>query len=452
MEKNLTTGSVFKNIVFFSLPYLLSYFLQTLYGMADLFIIGQFEGTASTTAVSIGSQVMHLLTVMIVGLAMGSTVSIGQSVGANDKKRAAVHIGNTVTLFLSLSVVLTVVLVLLVHPIVNIMSTPTEAVSGTVAYLTICFIGIPFITAYNVISSIFRGLGDSKSPMYFIAVACVANIGLDYLFMGAMRMGPAGAALGTTLAQAISVVFALVVILRRESGISVDKSHFKPKKPVLGNILKIGVPIAVQDGLIQVAFVVITIIANRRGLTDAAAVGIVEKIISFVFLVPSSLLSTVSALGAQNIGAHKPERAVATLRYAICIAVGFGLIVSGLVQVVAEPVVGLFTSDSAVQMAGGQYFRGYIWDCIFAGIHFSFSGYFCACEKSVLSFLHNIIAIALVRLPGVYLTSKLFPTTLFPMGLATATGSLLSVIICVIAFAVLTRHGKQTQEGGLTHG
>lgn len=452
MEKNLTTGSVFKNIVFFSLPYLLSYFLQTLYGMADLFIIGQFEGTASTTAVSIGSQVMHMLTVMIVGLAMGSTVSIGQSVGANDKKRAAVHIGNTVTLFLSLSVVLTVVLVLLVHPIVNIMSTPTEAVSGTVAYLTICFIGIPFITAYNVISSIFRGLGDSKSPMYFIAVACVANIGLDYLFMGAMRMGPAGAALGTTLAQAISVVFALVVILRRESGISVDKSHFKPKKPVLGNILKIGVPIAVQDGLIQVAFVAITIIANRRGLTDAAAVGIVEKIISFVFLVPSSLLSTVSALGAQNNGAHKPERAVATLRYAICIAVGFGLIVSGLVQVVAEPVVGLFTSDSAVQMAGGQYFRGYIWDCIFAGIHFSFSGYFCACEKSILSFLHNIIAIALVRLPGVYLTSKLFPTTLFPMGLATATGSLLSVIICVIAFAVLTRHGKQTQEGGLTHG
>ena len=452
MEKNLTTGSVFKNIVFFSLPYLLSYFLQTLYGMADLFIIGQFEGTASTTAVSIGSQVMHMLTVMIVGLAMGSTVSIGQSVGANDKKRAAVHIGNTVTLFLALSVVLTVVLLLLVHPIVNIMSTPTQAVSGTAAYLTICFIGIPFITAYNIISSIFRGLGDSKSPMYFIAVACMANIGLDYLFMGALHMGPAGAALGTTLAQAVSVVFALVVILKRESGISVDRSHFKPKKPVMGNILKIGIPIAVQDGLIQVAFVIITIIANRRGLTDAAAVGIVEKIISFVFLVPSSLLSTVSALGAQNIGAHKPERAVATLRYAIFIAVGFGLIVSGLVQVVAEPVVGLFTSDSAVQVAGGQYFRGYIWDCIFAGIHFSFSGYFCACEKSILSFLHNIIAIALVRIPGVYLTSKLFPTTLFPMGLATATGSLLSVIICVIAFVVLTHRGKQTQEGGLAHG
>ena len=288
MERNLTTGSVFKNIVFFSLPYLLSYFLQTLYGMADLFIIGQFEGTASTTAVSIGSQVMHMLTVMIVGLAMGSTVSIGQSVGANDKKRAAVHIGNTVTLFLSLSIVLTVVLVLLVHPIVNIMSTPTEAVSGTVAYLTICFIGIPFITAYNIISSIFRGLGDSKSPMYFIAVACVANIGLDYLFIGAMRLGAAGAALGTTLAQAVSVGTALLVIGKRKTGIVMEKAHFKPKRPVLGNLLKIGVPIAVQDGLIQVAFLLITIIANRRGLIDAAAVGIVEKIIGFVFLVPSS--------------------------------------------------------------------------------------------------------------------------------------------------------------------
>ena len=197
------------------------------------------------------------------------------------------------------------------------------------------------------------------------------------------------------------------------------------------------------------AFLLITIIANRRGLIDAAAVGIVEKIIGFVFLVPSSLLAAVSALGAQNFGAHKPERAVATLRYAIFIALGFGFIVSGLVQLIAEPVVGLFTNDSAVQSAGGQYFRGYIWDCIFAGIHFSFSGYFCACEKSILSFLHNIIAIALVRIPGVYLTSKLFPTTLFPMGLATAAGSLLSVIICVIAFAVLSHREKQAQGGGM---
>ncbi len=452
MEKNLTTGSVFKNVILFSLPYLLSYFLQTLYGMADLFIIGQFEGVASTTAVSIGSQVMHMLTVMIVGLAMGTTVSIAQAIGANNRKLAAMNIGNTVALFMVVSVILIAILLILVHPIVSAMSTPVEAVDGTVAYLTICFIGIPFITAYNIISSIFRGMGDSKSPMYFIAVACAANIGLDYLFMGVFRLGPAGAALGTTVSQAISVVVSLVVILKRKS-IILKKADFKPCRLIMGKILKIGVPIAFQDGLIQVAFIIITIIANQRGLNDAAAVGIVEKVMSFLFLIPSSMLSTVSALGAQNIGAKKPERAIQTLRYAIMLTVGFGILASIAIQFIAEPIVALFTDQNTASGAevvrfGGQYLRGYIFDCIFAGIHFSFSGYFCACGKSGLSFLHNILAIALVRIPGVYLTSQMFPTTLFPMGLATAAGSLLSVMICIIAFAFIRRKNRQITLGG----
>ena len=452
MEKNLTTGSVFKNILFFSLPYLLSYFLQTLYGMADLFIIGQFEGVASTTAVSIGSQVMHMLTVMIVGLAMGSTVSIGQAVGAGDRKKAASGIGNTVTLFMCLSVVLTVALLVFVRPVVTIMSTPEAAVSGTIEYLTICFIGIPFITAYNIISSIFRGLGDSKSPMYFIAVACATNIALDYLFMGALHLGPSGAALGTTLSQAVSVIIALVVIRRHSGALAVKKSDFRPVRPVMAKLLRIGIPIAMQDGLIQIAFIIITVIANRRGLNDAAAVGIVEKIISFLFLVPSSMLSTVSALGAQNIGAGKPERAKLTLRYAACIAICFGACMVILMQFAAEPVVSLFTdsgqSDGAeVIRLGGQYMRGYVWDCIFAGVHFSFSGYFCACGRSGLSFLHNISAILLVRVPGVYLTSLFFPDSLFPMGLATSMGSLLSVIICVIAYTVILSGKKSSFSG-----
>ena len=452
MEKNLTTGSVFKNIIFFSLPYLLSYFLQTLYGMADLFIVGQFEGVASTTAVSIGSQVMHMLTVMIVGLAMGTTVSIGRAIGAGNRRRAAQAVGNTVTLFMAVSITLTAVLLLFVRSIVSAMSTPNEAVNGAAAYLTICFIGIPFITAYNIISSIFRGMGDSKSPMYFIAVACAANIGLDYLFMGVFRLGPAGAALGTTVSQAISVVVSLLVILKRKS-IVLEKADFKPRRPVMGKILKIGVPIALQDGLIQIAFIVITVIVNKRGLNDAAAVGIVEKIISFLFLIPSSMLSAVSALGAQNIGAGKPERAIRTLQYAILLAVGFGVLVSVIIQFTAEPIVAMFTDQTTADGAevvhfGGQYLRGYIFDCIFAGIHFSVSGYFCACGRSGLSFLHNILAIVLVRIPGVYLTAQLFPATLFPMGLATAAGSLLSAVICVIAFAVIRRKDRQLALGG----
>ena len=453
MEKNLTNGSVFKNIILFSLPYLLSYFLQTLYGMADLFIVGQFNGVASTTAVSIGSQVMHMLTVMIVGLAMGTTVTIAQAVGASERRRASENIGNTITLFMILAIILMACLLLFVNPIVNIMSTPTEAVEGTRQYLTICFIGIPFITAYNIISSIFRGMGDSKNPMYFIAIACVANIILDYVFIGALNLGSVGAALGTTTSQAISVLVSLVVIIRKRS-IELRRSDLRPKTAVMGKILSIGIPIAFQDGLIQISFIIITIIANRRGLNDAAAVGIVEKIMSFLFLVPSSMLSTVSALGAQNIGAKKPERAKKTLRYAILIAVGFELMVSVLIQFGAENIVGLFTdvqtaSGRAVMRLGGQYLRGYIWDSIFAGIHFSFSGYFCAYGKSGISFLHNILSIVLIRVPGAYFMSMLFPTTLLPMGLATAAGSLLSVCVCIIAFAVLEYKGK---NGRLTCG
>lgn len=433
MERNLTSGSVLNNILYFSLPYLLSYFLQTLYGMADLFIIGQFDGVAGTTAVSIGSQIMHMLTVMIVGLAMGATVNIGHAVGAGDRKRASLVIGNTATLFMAVSIPLTILLICLVKPVVAVMSTPAEAVSGTAAYLTICFAGIPFITAYNVISSVFRGLGDSKSPMYFIAVACAANIVLDLVFMGALDMGPAGAALGTTLSQAISVAVALTAIVKRRL-ISVSRSDFRPCREHVSRILNIGVPVALQDGFIQVAFIVITIIANQRGLNDAAAVGIVEKIIGFIFLVPSSMLSTVSAVCAQNIGAGRYDRAAKTLRYAIFIAAGFGLVMSVVVQFIAEPVVGLFSSDVAVITMGGQYFRGYIADCMFAGMHFCFSGYFCAYGKSGISFLHNFLSVLLVRVPGAYMASKMFADTLLPMGLAAVAGSILSVIICTIAF------------------
>ena len=447
MEQNLTTGSVFRNILKFSLPYLFSYFLQTLYGMADLFIIGQFCGTESSTAVANGSQVMHMLTVMLVGLAMGATVCIAQAVGAGDLRRAAKNVGNTVTLFMTLSVVLTCVLLLCTDGIVALVATPEQAVPGALAYLKICFIGIPFITAYNIISSIFRGLGDSKTPMYFIAVACVCNIVLDYLFIGAMHMGPSGAALGTTLAQAISVALSLAVVLRRRSGISLTKQDFWPDRAIMGKLLSIGVPVMLQDGFIQVSFIIITIIANHRGLVDAAAVGIVEKIMSFMFLLPSSMLSTVSALGAQNIGAGKPERARRTLWYAIAIATGIGLAIALVMQYLADGMVGLFTPDALVAVAGGQYLRGYIWDSCFGGIQFSFSGYFCAKGKSGLSFLHNCLSILLVRVPGAYFGSKLFPQTLLPMGLASAAGSLLSVIVCVIAYCVLTRREKAILEG-----
>ncbi len=440
-EKNLTSGSVWRAILRFALPYLLSYFLQTLYGMADLYMIGRFGGVNDTTAVADGSQVMHMLTVMIVGLAMGTTVMVGRSVGARKTKEAASVIGNTVTMFMALSVLTMAILLSTVGAIVNLISVPAEAVEGTVAYLTICFIGIPFITAYNILSAIFRGMGDSKSPMYFIAVACAANVLLDYIFMGVLHLGPAGAALGTTLSQTLSVIFALTAICRKNTGIQLSRRDFIPRKKVMGQLLQIGLPVAVQDGCIQIAFIVITIIANQRGLTDAAAVGVVEKIISGLFIVPSSMLATVSALVSLDIGAGEHTRARQTLGCAVLMAVGYGVFIVLLIECTAPLAVGLFTTDAAVAAAGSAYLRSYIVDTIFAGVHFCFTGFFAAYGRSYIGFLHNILAIVLVRVPGSYLASKFFPDTLFPMGMAAPGGSLLSVLICVGIYCFLRKKG-----------
>ena len=254
MERDLTTGSIGRNILKFSLPYFLSYFLQTLYGMADLFIIGQFNGVASTTAVSIGSQVMHMITVMIVGIAMGTTVMIGKSVGAKQKKETSKIIGNTVSLFVCLSVVLTVVLLFFVHPIVRIMSTPQQAVEGTTAYLTICFAGIPLITAYNIISSIFQGIGRFKKSNVFYSSCLWSEYRSGLCFYGGLHFGASGAALGTTLAQTISVIVALIAIRKKDTGISLKRSDLKPEGKTLEEYFRgLEFQFPCQDGFIQIS-------------------------------------------------------------------------------------------------------------------------------------------------------------------------------------------------------
>lgn len=431
MQKDLTQGSVLRTIVVFAFPFLISYFLQTLYGLADLFIIGQFEGAASITAVSVGSQVMHMLTVIIVALAMGATVLIGRAVGAHDSVKLAKTVGNTITLFMTLSLILTVILLLLVKPIVSLMFTPVESVAQTETYLYICFAGIPFITAYNIICSVFRGMGDSKSPMYFIAVACVFNILLDYVFIGLFEMQAAGAALATVIAQTFSVVTALIYVSKKKMGFHLVSGDFKPQKSLIVHILKIGVPISLQDAFIQMSFLVIAMIANTRGVDVAAAVGIVEKVIGILFLIPSSMLASVSAIAAQNVGAGCHDRARKTLKYGIGFCVGSGVFFAVLCQFIPEGIVALFTDDPEVIIFGGQYLMAYAVDCIFAGVHFCFSGFFCAYGYSLISFIHNAISAVFVRIPGTYLASVCFPDTLYPMGWAAPLGSILSVGICI---------------------
>lgn len=439
-EKSLTEGSILKTLIRFSLPFLLSSFLQTFYGLADLFIAGQFNGSATITAVSVGSQLTHMLTVVIVGLAMGSTVTIGRAIGAKKYSDAGKSIGNTVILFAGFSLLLTGILLLSTNGILSILAVPAEALKEARAYIMICFAGVPFITAYNIISSIFRGLGDSKRPMYFVAIAGIINIGLDYLLIGPFGMGAAGAALATVTSQILSVLMALAYMRFRMQNLPVTKADFRLDTAVMKEILSIGIPIAAQDGFIQISFLVITAIANKRGVDAAAAVGIVEKVISFLFLVPSAMLSSVSAIAAQNAGARLHERSKKTLLYAITLGVMYSIIVTIICQFQAENVLLLFAKDEPKVIAmGAEYLKSYVFDCIVASIHFCFSGYFCAYQKSILSFIHNVLSVLLVRIPGAYLATKLFPETLYPMGWAPPLGSLLSALICIGAYLWLRK-------------
>ena len=320
----------------------------------------------------------------------------------------------------------------------RLVSTPKESVEETVRYLQICFTGIPFIVFYNVIASVYRGMGDSKSPMIFVIIACTVNIVLDFIFVGFFKMKAGGAAIATVIAQALSVLISLVA-MKKSKSFEIKKSDFIPQAQVIKNILKIGAPIAFQDGFIQISFMVITTIANKRGVNIAAAVGISEKIICFLFLIPSSMLSSISAIAAQNIGAGFYDRAKKTFWAGTAIAVGIGAVFAILFQFISAFVIGLFTTEQEVIHYGTQYLRAYVIDCILAAIHFCFSGYFTAMGKSIISFVHNSISIILIRIPGAYLASKFFPENLYPMGIAAPMGSLLSNIICFIVFAFLVR-------------
>lgn len=371
---------------------------------------------------------------------MGTTVIVGHAVGSRRFDRAETAIGNTITLFMGVSVVLAAILLALCPQIVALIGTPAEAVEGTAAYLRICFVGIPFIAAYNILSAIFRGLGDSRSPMYVIGVACIINIALDFLFIGHMGLGPVGAALGTVTAQTASVALALVWLKSRRTNIHVKRSDLRPSPRCSAAFLRSACPWPCRTAASSGVYV------HHRHCQPPRARrrrrrGLVEKMISFLFIVPSSMGATVSALTAQNAGAGKGDRACQVLKDAMTISVVYGCLITVLMWLVAPAFIGFFAKDSAVVAAGTGYMRSYIFDAIFAGIHICFSGFFAAYGKSYIGFAHNVLAVALIRVPGAWLLSNAYSDTLFPMGIASPCGSILSAVICVVAFTVLNRRG-----------
>lgn len=429
-ELDLTQGRVPKVLLQFAVPYLLANVLQALYGGADLFVVGQFDDAASVAGVAIGSQVMQTVTGIILGLTTGITVLIGIATGARDHKELASIIGSSIWLFGIVGVVLTLVMTVLHNPIAELMHTPVEAMTDTEHYLLICSLGIPFIIGYNVVCGILRGLGDSRTPLYFIALACLINIGLDFLLVGGFHLRAMGAAIATVASQGISFLTALWYLHRRGFSFTFTRHDIRLSKRISNRVLTLGAPIALQDALVNVSFLIITVIVNQMGVVASAALGVVEKIIVFAMLPPMAISSAVAAMTAQNYGAGLTDRMRRCLQAGIGMALVFGVGICIYSQFLPETLTGIFTNDAAVVAMGAQYLHGYSIDCIIVSFVFCINSYFSGQGNSWFPMIHSLIATFLFRIPLSWLFSHIDPTSLFWMGFAPPLATSVSLVIC----------------------
>lgn len=427
---NLTKGKISTELLRFALPFLFASLLQAFYGAADLFVVGQFSDSASVSAVAIGSQVMQTITGIILGISMGGTVIIAKCTGENNNKGIAKAIGSLSSLFLIFAIILTPLMLILINSAVSLMHTPLEAVQFTTQYIFICALGIPFIIGYNAVSGIFRGIGDSKTPVYFVLIACIINIIVDIVLVGIFKMGAVGAAIATISSQAISFIFALVYMIKKKFEFKISRSDFKLDKESIKQILIVGSPLALQDALVNISFLIITTIINTMGLIPSAAVGVVEKIIIFAMLPPTAFGSAVSAMTAQNMGAGKPERVKKILCYGIIYSLTFGIVATIYCQISPESLTFIFSNDPKVVEVAGKYLRSFSIDCVMVSFVFCINGYFSGNGQSIISLIHSMIATFGVRIPLTYLISKIADVTLYELGFAAPSSTFVSILIC----------------------
>ena len=455
---NLTEGNVKRVLLSFAVPFFISYAMQAAYGAVDLFVVGKFCQTSAVSAVSIGSQAMQLITSFVVGISMGTTVLIGRSSGENDRAMIKKTIQSSVWILIILSFVLTLLMLLNGQTIAVWMQTPAKALAETKTYIHICSIGIPFIVMFNVNAAIMRGMGNSKTPMQIVGISGLCNVVGDFILSGMLHNGVAGVAVATAASQAVSALISLIALRRLESASSrialehpdsgssritlehpdSDSCHFPfaPDGYCTKKIFAVGLPIAMQDTLINISFMILTLVANRRGLEASSAVGIVEKLISFMFLVPSSMMSAVSTFTAQNSGAHKYDRIHECIIFSIVVTAGFGALMCLISWTIPDILTSIFTKDPRVIEYAGEYIRSYSIDCILVGVTFALNGYLNGIGNSLVTFIHNTLAIFAVRIPAAFLLSSMFPDTMFPMGFASPLGSLFPIIFLVFYFSV----------------
>ena len=440
------SGPILSPLIRFTIPGLLAHCLQARYGAVDLLVVGRFGTAADVSAVSTGSQIMQTVTFLVNSLAMGATILLSQKIGQGREREAGEVAGSTICLFAVLALVLTVLMELFADPLATLMHAPQQAFAGTVGYLRICSAGLPFIVAYNVLGGLFRGIGDSKTPLFTVAVACVINIVGDLLFVAGFGMGVAGAALATVLAQAVSVVLCLAVTKKRGLPFRFEMNFIRFNRKIILKILRLGTPIALQELLVSVSFLVILTIVNGLGVVASAGVGVAEKLCAFIMMVPNAFMQSLSAFVGQNIGAGRRDRARRAMYYGMVSALFFGVLMAAAAFFKGNLLASIFTSDAEVAAAAWDYLRAYAVDTLLVSFLFCFCGYFNGSGSTTFVMVQGIIGAFLVRIPVSYLMSGIQPVSLFRIGLATPASTATQILLCILWYWYQSVKEKKPQK------
>ena len=429
-QSDFTQGSILKKLVTFMMPVLGALILQAAYGAVDLLVVGRFGSTSGLSAVSTGSQVLNLVTFVVIQTAMGITVLIARYLGEKKPEQIGSVIGGSAIVFTIISVVLFVVMVGFARPISILMQAPTEAVDLTTTYVRICGAGIFFIVAYNLLSAIFRGLGDSKSPLLFVLVACIINIFGDLTLVAGLHMDAAGAAIATVAAQACSVVFAVILLMKKQLPFEITKKDFRLNIQCQ-RFLEIGLPLALQEFLTQISFLALCAFVNRLGLEASSGYGVACKIVNFAMLVPSALMQSMASFVSQNVGAGKLKRARQSMLTGIGVGLVVGCFVFALVMLKGDVLTGFFSTDEAVIQNGFAYLKGFAPETIVTAVLFSMIGYFNGNNKTVWVMTQGLIQTLLIRLPFAYIMSIQPNASLTMIGLAAPVSTMVGIILNV---------------------
>lgn len=432
LEQNLTEGNIYKSLIKFAIPFIIANFIQALYGTADLLIVGIFTDTAGLSAVAIGTQVMQIVNGLITGLTMGGTILIGQYFGANKEEDTIATVGTMLTSGIVASIIITIGMIFSANWLLRIVQTPNEAFYDAKMYVLIASSGVLFIFGYNAISAILRGLGDSKSPVYFISIACVINILLDLIFVGVFKMRAAGAALATIIAQGVSMILAIIYLSRKNFIFEFKISNLIFDRYKVKQLLELGSPLSLQEVLLWSSFLVIAAIANSMGVASSAAVGIVAKFEVFSMLPPLAISYALAALTAQNIGANKPERAMKALKISIFLSFLCSLFFVAWAQIHPQSIMGLFKADGEVVEAGSQYLKTFSIDFMLVAVKFNLNGFLNGCGRTTFAMINGIASSIFVRIPMAFLFAIYLSGGLKGLGLAAPIASIVSIVVSLI--------------------